>query len=65
MESYIGRSHTTGKYHYCYDATTTDCNSSGQVRSAANRKATDSEIARARDADFCGKCFSAGKPTTN
>lgn len=60
MKSYIGKSVTTGKYHMCMNAHVTECNYSGQSRSAANRPADSEEIMKAADtADhmFCKKCF--------
>lgn len=62
MTSYIGRSVTTGKYHWCLAERVTDCNHSGQVRSSRNRPATEEEITKADSSSFCKKCFPRGKP---
>ena len=57
------RSASTGKYHRSYvGANITNCNASGQRRIPRLITATESELERARDDAFCGKCFPNGKP---
>jgi len=60
---YIGKSNRGGKYHICTGETVSNCNHSGQSRRATRYiAASEAELLKAVDSDFCAKCLPSAAP---